>query len=284
MSQHVVRTPGIAGLDHAVIAVRDLELARETYARMGFTVAPRGDHSTGSANHNIMLGHDYFELLHVPAPNPLQAYFHAFLERHEGIAALALTGTGAPGMLPAFTENGFAPSAPMDFSRPVTRGSATGVARFRLANIAPETTPGAQVFVCQHFTRELVWLPELQQHANGATGIAAVAFVADNVAHLAGIYGRLIGAWPQRIDEGLLIDTGAAPLAFCTRAALQARLAGVELPERAAPLAAALFIRVVDRQRAWRALRDGGFEPVRLSDGAWALDASVAHGVTLVFG
>jgi hypothetical protein len=284
MSQHVVRTPGIAGLDHAVIAVRDLGAARETFARMGFTVAPRGDHSTGSANHNIMLGRDYFELLHVPTSNPLQAYFHEFLARHEGLAALALTGNGEPGMAAVLAEQGFAPSPAMDFSRPVTTGSATGVARFRLTNLATRATPGTQVFVCQHFTRELVWLPELTQHANGATGIAAVAFIADNVAHLAGAYARVFGVWPQRIDEGLLVETGQAPLAFATRAALGERLAGVELPARAAPLAAALFIRVTDRQTAWRTLRDGGFEPRRMRDGSWAIDASAAHGVTLVFG
>lgn len=284
MSQHVVRTPGIAGLDHAVIAVRDLAAAREAFTRMGFTVAPRGEHSTGSSNHNIMLGRDYFELLHVPSSNPLQAYFHDFLARHEGLAALALTGSGEPGMAATLAEQGFAPAAGRDFSRPVTSGSATGVARFRLTNLDPGATPGTQVFVCQHFTRELVWLPELTRHANGATGIAAVAFIADNVANLAGVYGRVFGVWPRRIDEGLLVETGGAPLAFCTRAALAGRLAGAELPTRAAPLAAALFIRVADRQAAWRVLREGGFEPKRMHDGAWAIDASAAHGVTLVFG
>ena len=41
MSQHVLRNPGIAGLDHAVIAVRDLDAARDTFTRMGFSLAPR---------------------------------------------------------------------------------------------------------------------------------------------------------------------------------------------------------------------------------------------------
>ncbi|MBL8386107.1 MAG: VOC family protein [Burkholderiales bacterium] len=278
------RTPGITGLDHAVIAVRDLDAARETFARMGFTLAPRGAHSTGSSNHNIMLGRDYVELLHVPNANPLQAYFHAFLARHEGLAALALTGADVAAAIPVLAGRGFEPSAPRDFSRAVTAGSRTGTARFRLVNIASHATPGAQVFICEHFTRELVWLPELQRHANGATGIAAVAFVADNVAYLAGVYGRVFGAWPARIDEGLLVATGAAPLAFCTRAALQQRLRDVVLPDRPAPHAAALFIRVADRAQAHQALRDGGFAPRRMNDGSWAIDAPDAHGVALVFG
>jgi len=284
MSQHVSRTPGIAGLDHAVIAVRDLGAARETFTRMGFSLAPRGLHSTGSSNHNIMLGQDYFELLQVPQSNPLQAYYHEFLRRQEGLAALALTGTDLQAALPALTRAGFLPSTPLDFSRKVTSGSRTGTARFRLANLATDSTPGALLFICQHFTRELVWLPELQRHANGATGLAAVAFVAEKVAYLAGVYGRVLGAWPERIDEGLKVETGSAPLAFCTRQSLQERLREVILPERAAPHAAALFIRVAERAVAGRVLREGGFSPKRMSDGSWAIDAPAAHGVAMVFG
>lgn len=284
MSQHVSRTPGIAGLDHAVIAVRDLDVARETFTRMGFSLAPRGLHSTGSSNHNVMLGLDYFELLQVPQANPLQAYFHEFLRHQEGLAALALTGTDVQAALPALTREGFEPSTPLDFSRKVTSGSRTGTARFRLTNLAAHTTPGALVFICQHFTRELVWLPELQKHANGATGLGAVAFVAEKVAYLAGVYGRVFGAWPERIEEGLKVETGSAPLAFCTRQALQERLREVILPERAAPHAAALFIHVADRMVAGRVLREGGFSPKRMADGSWAIDASAAHGVAMVFG
>lgn len=284
MSQHVSRTPGIAGLDHAVIAVRDLDAARETFTRMGFSLAPRGLHSTASSNHNIMLGQDYFELLQVPQTNPLQAYYHEFLRRQEGLAALALTGTDLQAALPALTREGFLPSTPLDFSRKVASGSRTGTARFRLANLASDSTPGALLFICQHFTRELVWLPELQRHANGATGLAAVAFVAEKVAYLAGVYGRVFGAWPERIDEGLKVETGSAPFAFCTRQSLQERLREVILPERAAPHAAALFIRVAERAVAGRVLREGGFSPKRMSDGSWAIDAPAAHGVAMVFG
>lgn len=284
MSQHVSPIPGIAGLDHAVIAVRDLDAARETFTRMGFSLAPRGLHSSGSSNHNIMLGQDYFELLQVPQTNPLQAYYHHFLRHQEGLAALALAGTDLQAALPALTREGFMPSTPLELARKVASGSRTGTARFRLTNLATDSTPGALVFICQHFTRELVWLPELQHHANGATGLAAVAFVAEKVAYLAGVYGRVFGAWPERIDEGLKVETGTAPLAFCTRQALQARLREVILPARAAPHAAALFIRVADRAVAGRILREGGFSPKRMTDGSWAIDAPAAHGVAMVFG
>ena len=286
MAQSLPPTPGIAGLDHAVIAVRDLDAARDTYARMGFKVAPRGVHSTGSMNHNIMLDKNYIELLTVPHNNPLQSYFYESLQHGEGLAGVAITGTDLNAAWRVLHSKGFDPTRPQDFSRPVTQGSRTGTAKFALANISAYTTPGAQLFICQHFTRELVWLPELQKHANGATGIAALAFVADNVAYVAGVYSKLFGKWPERIDEGMKIETGNAPVAVCTRASLQARLAGVELPARlsSGPRVAAMFIRVRDRQVAFKTLKEGGFSPKRLADGSCGVDASAAHGIALVFG
>ena len=48
-----------------VILVRDLDAARDRYESFGFTMSPRGFHSEhmGTANHTIMLQHDYIELL-----------------------------------------------------------------------------------------------------------------------------------------------------------------------------------------------------------------------------
>ena len=70
----------VRGLDHAVILVRDLDRARETYERLGFTLTPRGLHSLGSQNHCIMFGRDYLELMALPAaPPPAFRYFAEFL-------------------------------------------------------------------------------------------------------------------------------------------------------------------------------------------------------------
>ncbi|HEY4372932.1 MAG TPA: VOC family protein [Burkholderiales bacterium] len=286
-------TPGIAGFDHAVVAVHDLDAAADIYTRMGFTLAPRGLHSTGSSNHNIMVGPDnYFELLTVPRPNPMQSFFYAFQQKGDGLAAVALKGTDFRSASVALREKGFEPAAPLQLSRQVAGGSRSGTASFTITNLDPRTTPGAQVFICQHHTPELVWLPELMQHANGAHAVAAVAFIADNVAHQAGLYAKLLGTWPERIAEGMKVETAAddgranppAAIAVCTRTALQARLSGVDLPERTRPHLAALFIRVRDRQATYARLRAGNFNPKRMADGSWAIDARDACGVAVVFG
>jgi hypothetical protein len=140
------------------------------------------------------------------------------------------------------------------------------------------------VFVCEHLTRELVWRPEHQRHANGATELAAVAILCDDVAQAARPYEKLFDASAQPIAEGLLVATGGAPLAFVTAAALAKRLPQVWVSGRPVPLMAALFVRVADRAAAHRALTAGGLAPARMPDGSVAIGADVGHGVAVVFG
>ena len=277
-------TTHVTGLDHVVICVHDLERARSTYARLGFTLTPRGHHSLGSQNHCIMFGSDYIELLAVPKAHPANQYFTDFLQGGDGLAAIALATDDARAALAAFRRGGIEAAAPLDFSRPVQVGAETRDARFRIVQLPVAQTPGCRAFLCQHFTRELVWQPENQSHALGATGLAALAVVVEDPEPAARAYARLFAATPRHIEEGLLVETGTAPIALATRWKLGHRLHGVALPLRSRPLVAALFIRVADRARAAQALRKGGFSPVALADGSYAVGADHAHGVALVFG
>jgi catechol 2,3-dioxygenase-like lactoylglutathione lyase family enzyme len=274
----------ISGIDHVVIAVRDLDRAQEAYARLGFTLTPRGFHTLGSANHCIMFGRDYVELLALPVQHPAMRYYADFLARGEGLAAVALASPDADAAHAELAADGIEADPPLDFSRPVRLAEGERDAAFRIVQLTPAQTPGCRSFVCQHRTPELVWRPEYQSHALGATGLAALAVVAEDPVTAAAGYARLFDARPQKIDEGLLVDTGSAGIAVGSRGRIGRRLRGVELPLRTRPLVAALFIRVADRQRAATVLRRGGFEPVALRDGSFAVSAGQAHGVALVFG
>jgi len=97
-------------------------------------------------------------------------------------------------------------------------------------------------------------------------------------------YARLFDVSATRIDEGPLVATGSAPIALASPSRLRRRLAGVQLPLRARPFVAALFIRVADRAGAAAAVRRGGLEPVALKDGSFAIGADQANGVAAVFG
>lgn len=273
--------PHVQGIDHVVVLVHDLDKAKRAYARMGFTLTPRGFHTLGSQNHCLMFGTDYVELLAVPRPHPAMQYFTDFLAKGEGLGAIALATADAAGLQAGLAADGFAADAPLDFSRPV---EGLGEARFRIVQLPPAASPGCRMFACQHYTRDVVWRPEYQRHENGATAIAALAIVAEDVEGAAAAYGGLLGARPQKIEEGLLVQTGSAPVAVASRWKLGHRLHGVGLPPRPRPLVAALFVRVLDRAATARVLRRNGLDPVALSDGSFAVSAQDAHGVAVVFG
>jgi 4-hydroxyphenylpyruvate dioxygenase-like putative hemolysin len=152
-------------IDHALIAVRDLDAAAANFRALGFTLTPRGHHSIGSQNHCIMFGSTYVELLAAPVSHAWLDYYRSF---GEGLAAIALATADADVAYRELQAIGAKP--PMDLSRPVQGG----VARFRLVQM--EGAP--QLFLVQHLTRELVWRREWQAHANGAAELTGVALTA----------------------------------------------------------------------------------------------------------
>ena len=274
----------IQGIDHAVLAVRDLDAAGETFERMGFTLSPRGYHTLGSQNYCIAFGDDYLELLWLPPTLKTRPFIADFLKRGEGLAALALKTGDADAACAELKAAGLEPSEPLAFSRPVAISGGTRDARFRTLDIGAAHAPCGRLFLCQHLTADLVWRPEWQRHDIGATAIAAVAVVAADVGATAAAYGKVFATQPRDIAEGLLVETGSAPIAVAAGRSLARRLPGVWISERPRPLMAALFVRVGDRGRAERRLRRGGFHPLRAPDGAVAIGAAEAHGVAMVFG
>jgi catechol 2,3-dioxygenase-like lactoylglutathione lyase family enzyme len=236
----------VRGIDHAVILVRDLDRARDTYARLGFTLTPRGYHSLGSQNHCIMFGRDYLELMALPKPHPAFQYFSDFLARGEGVGAIALATDDAGAAHAELTRAGIATEPPLALSRPVED---LGEARFTLVQLPPAQTPGFRTFLCQHHTRDIVWRPEYQRHAVGAREIESIAVEAPEPAR----YAQLFDGLPVRFSIAI------------------------------APAVKALRIRVEDRARAAAALHRGGYRPTVLADGALAVSADQAHGVTLIF-
>ena len=274
----------IRGIDHAVILVHDLDRAQDTYTRLGFTLTPRGYHTLGSQNHCLMFATDYIELLAVPIPHPAMQYFTDFLASGEGLAAIALATDDANGAHAELAKAGIEADAPLDFSRPVILPQGARDASFRIVQLPPAATPGGRTFLCQHFTRDVVWRPGYLDHTLGVTGISGIAVISDLVPKHAGDYAKVFGGKPQPIAEGLRVDTGSAPIAIAGAAKLAARLGGSALPGRQAPVLAAVFFRVKDRGASVAVMKRGGFNPRLLADGSSVIDASEANGVALVFG
>ncbi|MBR1125389.1 VOC family protein [Bradyrhizobium lablabi] len=233
----------ITGIDHAVIAVRDLDAAAANWQQLGFTISPRGTHSAhmGTGNYTIMLGEDYMELLGVLTATEHNAPTRAYLERTGGgIERIAFTTLSAAAGAAEIRSMGYTPIGPTDFERPVTMPDGhRSAAKFATFMWPTDEAPGGvRLFACQHKTRETVWIPELQKHANTAKRISDVLVTTpapeDDARHLAKMIAGNVG----RDTDAFVVPTGygRADFVFLTREAMAKRYPGVpvsELPERA---------------------------------------------------
>ena len=277
----------VIGIDHAVVMVRDLDKAAETWKRLGFTVSPRGTHSAkmGSGNYTIMLDPDYIELLGVLAETDHNAPARAFLaKRGEGIERIAFTAVDAAAGAAEIRARGLEPNGPTDFERPVTLPDGSlSAARFSIFQWPVSEAPGGvRIFACQHKTRNTVWIPELMGHANGAQRLRQVLIVspepAADAAHLSRLVDRPVGAEP---DGAVAVPSGSdrADFIFLSRDQLSRRYPEVSLaglPERGG---AGLVIATSDLAAAAKA---AGASAVR-SGGTVCVAPEAANGTLLVF-
>ncbi len=213
-------------LDHAIVFVRNLESAAPQYRRLGFTLTERGGHpSLGTANHTIMLGRDYLELLAVLDRSSGSERWAKIVDRREGFGAIALGTNDARATRAALIDRGVEVPPVIDFERPVSLPGEEVRARFTVAHLPETASPALPAFFCQQHTREFVWRPEWQHHANTAFGIAGMTVVhpAPEVAAVA--YQRLLGrARVHPHPGGVALDLGASRLWLVTPTYAAARL------------------------------------------------------------
>src|SRR5437879_7267944 len=132
---------GIAGIDHVVIGVRDLERARMGWTRLGFNLTPRGRHlgphlNLGTANYCAMFAGDYLELLGIVERDPGAERLAAFLARREGAMAVAFAPKGAiEAAAAALAALGLNPGEPRALGRQLELSEDTVVARFTLLSL-----------------------------------------------------------------------------------------------------------------------------------------------------
>jgi Glyoxalase-like domain len=285
--QKRVALKNVIGIDHAVVVVEDLDKAAANWKRLGFTVSPRGTHSTkmGSGNYTVMLDPDYIELLGVLVETDNNAPTRAFLARRgEGIERVAFTAVDSAAGAEEILARGHQPIGPTDFERPVTMpDGGLSAAKFRIFHWPVAEAPGGlRIFACQHKTRETVWIPELMTHANGAKRLKQVLVVSpeatEDAAHLAHLTDRDVRAEP---DGAVAVPSGSdrADFIFLTKEQLGRRYPEVSLaglPERGG---AGLVLVTSDLAAAAKAVDSAGVR----SGGAVCVAPASANGALLAF-
>ena len=204
-------------IDHLVVLVRDLDAAADRWMRLGFTLTPRGLHSAhmGTANHCVMFGKDYVELLGVLTPTPGNTPWRERLAQHEGGGAMALATADARATAERLLALGMGAGPVLDFARPVKLGAGlgTGEAAFAIARASGFADVGLDLFFCQHKTPDMVWRPDWQDHPNGALALAGVAITAPEPGALAAQFSAVFGAEAVRTEgDDLVIASATLPV------------------------------------------------------------------------
>jgi hypothetical protein len=280
-----VALKNIIGIDHAVVMVRDLDKAAKSWKQLGFTMSPRGTHSThmGTGNYTMMLDPDYVELLGVLAPTEHNAPARAMLEKREGIERVAFTAVDSTAGAEEVRARGLAPIGPTDFERPVIMPDGRpSAAKFRTFQWPVAEAPGGmRIFACQHKTRETVWIPELMRHANGAKRLKQVLVAAHDPAKEAAHLSKLIDREAHTEPDGAIaVPSGGdrANFVFMTRNQLGKRYPGVSLAGLADRGAAGLVI-AADLSATEKTLGANGVH----SGQAICVPPAAANGTLLVF-
>ena len=199
--QSAPQAPDPVDLDHVGFIVPDLDAARALFDGLGFTLTTRADHTrrdaegrvvpAGSAQHSVMFGTGYIELMQITDPQAGHQLTPAMRERF-GLHVLAL-GTGDAAACHAARQRAGLPvGAAMDWSRPVTTPERSGLARFLYFDT--RWSAGDPSYVCwvHHATPELVRSPSLLRHANGAVALRGLRYAGPRAA---------LRAWGRRLVQ-----------------------------------------------------------------------------------
>jgi hypothetical protein len=278
---------GIAGIDHVIVGVRELEGARAGWMRLGFTPTPRGRHlGQGTANYCIMFAADYLELLGIVERDDGALRLDAFLGRREGPMAAAFTPAGAPEAVRLqLRERDLHPAEPRALGRQIELPEGPVVPRFSLIALPPEETPGLDCFLCAHLTPELMRRPEWLVHANGAVALKGLCVLVDSTAPLLPAYDRLFGL-PQvtTTDAVIALRVGRHRILFSTPDDFLTMHPGLDLdPGFAPPGIAALELAVRSPQQTAAYFTRRGVDFAELPDGSLAVPAGEANGAILIF-
>ncbi|MAQ55805.1 MAG: hypothetical protein CMM82_02845 [Rhodospirillales bacterium] len=278
----------ITGIDHALIGVSDLEIARISYERLGFTVTPRGRHiGWGTENHTVMFENDYVELIGVADPTKQIHNLDKFLINGDGLLNVVLGTRDADETSRWLKQQSSHAEEAKDLQRLIKIGDHEEILDFRYVFLPPELSPGLETFASQHLSPEKVRRPAWLSHPNGARSISEVTVVMENLDGVAEAYKNLFGSEAVSGDErkgSITIDTGNDELWFVTPKTFPERhydkMFNDNLP---LPRLAALTLTVADPQVTALYLSGQQVNFERDSSEAVIVSAEEACGVFLVF-
>ncbi|WP_319414478.1 VOC family protein [uncultured Cohaesibacter sp.] len=284
----------VRGVDHIVLAVRDLDAARALYSALGFTVTPTAFHPFGTKNALVQLEGSYLELLAVEdetlMPPQAEGSFSfarfnlAFLARRQGASMLVLRSGDAGADLRDFAALGLETYPQFDFEREAEQPDGSKK-KLSFANgfLRNPLMVDTGFFVCQHkHSRDVFWNKDYQSHKNGARNLASVLFVDHNPSDHHEFLGGFLGQRVMRSTSiGVTMEFDGGDLQVLTPSAHKA-LYDLEVPHDLPEEGGIVGLRIgVDLERAKAAL-DKNDIPYSVHNGQFIVQADIMAGVGLV--
>ncbi|NLS06803.1 VOC family protein [Rhizobium sp. P32RR-XVIII] len=224
-------------LDHLVLPVTDIDLARERLGRLGFTIAPEGCHPFGTENACIFFADKtYLEPLaienakkcetSVRGGNVFVARDQAFRFRcgNDGFSAVAFSTEDADADHSAFMNARQSGGDMLEFSRPIEMpdgSQSTGA--FKLAFAADLRAPDFFLFACQRINAFPTNRDALEKHENGVAGIREVVLSApEPEAFGAFVQLAASGAKVEQTSFGLSVATPNVKISLLSQEGMEA--------------------------------------------------------------
>jgi len=277
----------LTGLDHTVLTVRDLDAARLTYTRLGFTLTPRGRHiGWATGNYCIMFPGNYIELLGIAVAGGYTAGLEEILlQRGEGVHKIVLGSRDAAATRTSLLAAGIAASEVQSLKRALELPQGNVLPAFSLVHLPPDATPHVSAFICQHLNPDLLRQPEWLLHPNGATQLAGVVIACDDPVSTSLAYERLFGGGSTvQTDHLVTARVGGEYLLFARPDDLSSLFPDIEHDAmRPPPYVAGMRLRVHNPEAAAIYFRAAGVPYEQTIDGAVLVPAEAAHGCFLEF-
>ena len=273
----------IAGIDHAIIGVRDLDKAKTAFEKLGFRATPRGRHvGWGTANYCLMFERDYLEILGIVDPKAFTNNLDSFLEKREGLMSIALQTTDPEATFAAWTETALDPAEVKDLSRLLEPDTEL---KFKNVMLDADKTADIPLFACAHLTPEPMRQPGWTEHPNSAVSINAITIVANEPANFVGPMSQVFGETKlTETDSTLAVHTGHGVLLFATPDdldMLHPQLRADLATDKASLAVLSVRVRSLSAVADW--LDHSGVPYKREASGSIGVDASYGHGVMMEF-
>jgi Glyoxalase-like domain len=221
------------GIDHPLLATRDITALRSRLISLGFNMTEIGKHPWGTSTSLAMFDGCLLEIMglydetlldEVPAGDfRFGRHIHAHLQEREGVALSALHSTNSVADANHAKSAGFHVAGHLEFGRDVTLPDGTASrTKTTLALLPDAQFPRLSFFLCQQHRPELIYVPDWLEHPNTVNGICGVNIVASETHHaelrlrFGGLYNSL-----EALEGGFQYQTANGTLRFLTAPAFE---------------------------------------------------------------